>query len=173
MARRRSSGSRSPALCGIRGIPPTHSSHLGPWFPRSIPCCLGSGKGSLDSQIGPNTRHWWKMDILWTSALVLDQGVMKHFPIPTPRQMFDAMIDPNFRIHKRPECYVYARNAAEGRGFGSPTFGQLWFSLRTYPFQTTKRSQKRDIFKISNAFPHTWHDIRVFEFVTWVRHHGQ
>ena len=39
------------------------------------------------------------------------------------------------------------------------TFGQilkaflLWFSLRTYPLQVTKGSQKRDICEISNALP--------------------
>ena len=41
-----------------------------------------------------------------------------------------------------------------------PTFGQLgpylWFSLQTYPFQKMKRSQKLDIFQISNAFPANW-----------------
>ena len=41
-----------------------------------------------------------------------------------------------------------------------PTFGQigpyLQFSLQTYPFKKTKRSQKRDIFRFSNAFPAIW-----------------
>ena len=71
-------------------------------------------------------------------------------------------------------CHMYM-GAAQGEGQGGEpplppalhthrhrrththTFGQpgsyLWFSSRTYPFQITKRSRKRDIFKISNAFP--------------------
>ena len=53
---------------------------------------------------------------------------------------------------------------SRGRGWGGgggglepPTFGQhgpyRFDFLRTYPIQRSKRSQKRDIFKISNAFP--------------------
>ena len=54
---------------------------------------------------------------------------------------------------------VSVQGLRRGRGLGAwdPTFGQLgsylWFSLRTYPFQETKGSQKRDIFKVSIAFP--------------------
>ena len=65
-----------------------------------------------------------------------------------------------------PAIYIYA-GAAQGEGlehsppppppFPLYTIGQLdpylWFSLRTYPSQKTKRSQKRDIFNISNALP--------------------
>ena len=45
-------------------------------------------------------------------------------------------------------------------GLAHPTLGQvgpyLWFRLPAYPFQKTKRSQKRDIFNIPNAFPATY-----------------
>ena len=60
-----------------------------------------------------------------------------------------------------PSCKLVDRGQGPRRGRGwwlkPPNFGQLdpylWFSLRTYPSQKTKRSQERDVFKISNAFP--------------------
>ena len=56
--------------------------------------------------------------------------------------------------------YADPLNVIPSQGLGGlepPTFEQLGpylgFSSRTYPFQKTKRSQKRDFFKISDAFP--------------------
>ena len=55
-------------------------------------------------------------------------------------------------VAKRLAIRYYLFRSREGGG--PPTFGQHGpyrrFSWRTYPFQKTKRSQKRDIFKINN-----------------------
>ena len=58
---------------------------------------------------------------------------------------------------QRLEVYRPKFSGLTGAAQGEGQLGSYrWFSLRTYPFQKTKRSHKRDIFKISNAFPAIW-----------------
>ena len=57
-------------------------------------------------------------------------------------------------------CCFRLQGPRSGRDWGGigpanfwATWPYLWFSIQTYPSQKTKRSQKRDFFKIPDAFP--------------------